>query len=222
MVPEFRGIAFTLDCSPEPAMLAARGFEMVPPLDWRALERRANAAMSKGVDAALARSADAVLPRSVNTADAPPTLSPPPLSPTNLSPTKQSSHAAARARAHAAASRLSPPLDAHAERALGCALGAPFVQSASLPGSLPSLPTSLPPSHSQRIRASLSCSSFSGVLGGVLPTGNGSCVALSQAAAAAEAAASLNEAVAQLGWRTRLRKRGHLFCRVFNGARSVV
>lgn len=43
-MPEFRGIAFTLDCSSERSALAQRGFSTHPPLDWLPLHRTAASA----------------------------------------------------------------------------------------------------------------------------------------------------------------------------------
>jgi len=43
-IPEFRGIAFSLDCSSELSALAQRGFSHHPPLDWMPLHRTAAAA----------------------------------------------------------------------------------------------------------------------------------------------------------------------------------
>ena len=43
-IPEFRGIAFSLDCAGELAALQERGFSTHPPLDWRHIHRSAEAA----------------------------------------------------------------------------------------------------------------------------------------------------------------------------------
>ena len=45
-VPEFRGITFTLDCTDELPMLAESGMSEHPPVDWRNLHVRSNAALA--------------------------------------------------------------------------------------------------------------------------------------------------------------------------------
>ena len=44
-IPEFRALTFKLDCTDEPNIFATRGFEELPPLDWRLLHERVDDAV---------------------------------------------------------------------------------------------------------------------------------------------------------------------------------